>query len=83
MSDMENMNKISIKPSMTYYGTHIPSKEDWVILGIDQKRGEVCVAGWPATIAKLSDIVDLKERGERTMEEQIHVTKRFGVNFLN
>lgn len=77
------MNKIVIKPNMTYYGTHIPSKEDWVIIGIDQDRGEVCVAGWPASIAKLSDIVDLEERGERTMDEREYVTKKFGVNFLN
>ena len=68
---------------MTYYGYHSKSGEDWVILGVDQKGKKVCVAGWPATIAELDDITNLVERSPRTLEEEVHVTKYFGVTFLN
>jgi hypothetical protein len=70
-----------IQPRMTYYGFHKPSKENWVILGIDQVRRQA--AGWPASIGDLDDIEGLTSRKERTIEEEVHVTKNFGVSFLN
>lgn len=67
---------------MKYYGHHIPSGEDWLILGVDEK-GRVCAAGWPPTIGKLSDIEGLELCGERTQEEEEYVIKHFGKSFLN
>lgn len=72
-----------IQKDWTYYGHHVPSNEDWVILGIDQLRGKVCAAGWPASIAELKDIVDLQPRSKRTLQEEVYVSKTFGVTFIN
>lgn len=44
---------LRIKAGCTVH--HIPTSERWRILGVNRKRGEVCVAGWPPTIAQLSD----------------------------
>ena len=66
---------------MTYTGYHIPTGEDWLILGIDD-RGRVCAAGWPPTIANLSDIQNLEVNRPRTEEETKYVIKTFGYNFL-
>lgn len=74
---------VLVEKEMTYYGRHVPSGEDWVILGVDVNRAEVCVAGWPATIGKFSDIINLYPRHPRTLEEAIHVKKHFGESFLN
>jgi hypothetical protein len=68
---------------MTYYGYHIPSGENWLILGIDYGRGRVCAAGWPATIANLSDIQNMEVSRPRTEKETEYVIKMFGYNFLN
>lgn len=73
----------NIKQKMTYCGHHTPSGEDWVILGVDQLRKKVCVAGWPATVAEFENIKNLTERSLRTVEEEVYVTKQFGVSFLN
>lgn len=70
-----------IKHNMTYTAHHNPTGEDWVILGVNQVKDEVCVAGWPATIAKLSDCTNLQERSIRTVEEEIHMHANFGFNW--
>jgi len=68
---------------MTYYGYHIPSGENWLILGIDYDRGRVCAAGWPPSIANLSDMQNMEVNRPRTEKETEHVMKTFGHNFLN
>jgi len=70
---------IEIKPKMTYTGIHLPSREEWVILGV--KKNEVCAAGWPPSIGKLSECIILEERGLRTEEEEKHIAKQFGGNW--
>ena len=68
---------------MTYIGHHIPTRETWLILGIDYKGGRVCAAGWPPSIANLSDIDELKAHRPRNEAEEKHVIKHFGHKFLN
>jgi len=34
---------------------HIPTGEEWVLAGVDTKRGEVYPAGWPESIADIKD----------------------------
>ena len=68
---------------MTYTGHHIPTGEEWLILGIDYKSRRVCAAGWPPSIANLSDMDNMKVRGPRTEEETAYTIKQFGQNFLN
>lgn len=72
----------TINSKFTYYGFHIPSGENWVILAISKDFKKVCVAGWPPSIAELSDIKDLKIRSERTENERNYVLKTFGLNWM-
>lgn len=65
-----------------YTGHHVPSGEDWVILGIDHLNKKVCAAGWPPTIGELKDVIDLQEFGDLTIQEQKYVTDTFGMNFM-
>lgn len=71
-----------MKVSYTYSGKHIPTGEEWHILDIDHKSQQVCVAGWPPTIAYLSDIENLTESRPRTIKEENHIRKTFGNRFL-
>jgi hypothetical protein len=61
-------------------GTHVhhrPSGEDWVLLGANYKTGQVCVKGWPATMAKISDC-DFIEHGQPLEAGEIEYrTKQF------
>lgn len=70
-----------IKPHMTYTAYHRPTGESWVILGVNEIKDEVCAAGWPATIAKLSDCTNLEERSVRTIEEEVYMHTTFGLNW--
>ena len=66
----------------SYHGFHIPTGEAWYIIGIDFKGDRVCIPGWPATIAKLSDCEDLQQVEPLTPEELSHRRKRFGTNWI-
>lgn len=61
---------------------HRPSGETWLVLGVNHKKDELCVAGWPPTIAKISDC-ELVEKGNRelTEEELNYRRKEFGMNW--
>ena len=61
---------------------HRPSRETWLVLGVNYKKGKLCVAGWPPTMAKISDC-ELVEKGSRelTEEELKHREKEFGMNW--
>lgn len=45
----------------TYTADHKPTGETWRIVGIDEKENRVCAAGWPPTIAKLSDCENFRD----------------------
>lgn len=55
---------------------HGPTGETWFVLGVDNKRGKACIAGWPPTICDLSDLtlvdkgngIDERERKYRQSE---------------
>lgn len=66
----------------SYHGHHVPSGEDWHIIGIDPLNDRVCVAGWPHTIANLSDMRRMKKFAPLTQEEIHHRSKRFGTNWI-
>ena len=57
---------------------HFPTGESWFILGVNQKRDQVCAAGWPPSIGKLSECV-LEEKGTGiTGKEREYRDERFG-----
>lgn len=66
----------------SYFAKHLPTGEDWYILGIDVKGDRVCVAGWPATIGKLSDCENFELNKPLTDEELAHRGRKFGQNWL-
>lgn len=63
---------------VVYSGYHKPTGERWLILGIDTKGDRVCVAGWPPTIAKLSDCENVQELRRMTVEEHHYRRNHFG-----
>lgn len=66
----------------SYFAKHLPTGEDWYILGVNQKRDEVCAAGWPATIGKLSDCESFEVNKPLTPEEIEYRSKTFGSDWL-
>lgn len=61
--------------------THEPTGEYWFLLGVNRKNNNVCVAGYPPTIAKLSDCTELEE-GYGINDEQLEYrNKQFGTNW--
>lgn len=75
-------NTIKFKSNKTYHAYHVPSGESWVILGVSPKNNRVCAAGWPPTMAKLSDCKDFEEQGDLTLEERIYREDKFGSDWL-
>lgn len=67
----------------SYTARHIPSAEDWLLLGIDTKGDRVCAAGWPPTIGKLSDCVDVKVNSQMDAGHLEYRQKQFGTNWDN
>lgn len=63
------------------YVYHKPTKEEWYILGVNQEKNKVCVAGWPLTIAYLSDCVLIEKGNGITQEELEYRRKQFGDNW--
>lgn len=57
------MLKDIFKPEHTYYCHHIPSGEDWVVIGVNMTRGKCMPGGWPNTIADIQDCTNWVLRG--------------------
>lgn len=65
-----------------YSAHHKPTGEDWLLLGINPIKDKVCAAGWPATIAKMSDCSDIYELRPLTDEEIVYRSKTFGEDWV-
>lgn len=60
---------------------HRPTGEDWFVLGVNKTDDRICVAGWPPTMALLSDC-ELIETGVGLTEAEINYrNKTFGYNW--
>lgn len=79
---MRDEKQQDYKSGYSYFAHHVPTGEDWYILGIDVEGNRVCAAGWPATIGKLSDCVNLKVNEPLTPEELEHRRRKFGRYWL-
>ena len=73
---------ITFVSGYSYFAKHLPTGEDWYILGIDVKGDRVCVAGYPATIGKLSDCEEFEKNKPLQLSEVEYRTKTFGQNWL-
>ncbi len=72
---------IQLDPARIQEGDHVrhgPTGEDWGLLGVNEKIGNVCVGGWPATVAKLSDCTLVKKGSGITVFERNYRNRTFG-----
>lgn len=72
---------VEFETNVIYFCKHKPSGEEWTVLGINFSKNEICVAGYPPTIAKLSDCYYFERGSELTRQEKEHRTKHFGENW--
>lgn len=76
---MEQTDNDQIHAGDTVY--HKPSRETWVVLGVQYSTGRLCVAGWPHTIADIADC-NLTERGNGITDEyRTARTQMFGTGW--
>jgi hypothetical protein len=57
---------------------HNPTGEEWFVIGVNKAQNKICVAGWPSTIADLSNCTLIKAGGELTDKELNYRNKEFG-----
>lgn len=74
--------KSQIISGYSYTAKHLPTGEDWYIIGIDKNGDRVCVPGWPPIIGKLSDCVNLMVKTELTFNELFYRQIKFGTNWI-
>jgi len=60
---------------------HYPSGEEWFLLGVNKRAGEVCVAGWPASRAKLEHCALIQKGDGLSQQELDHRRDAFGSNW--
>lgn len=65
------------KPRHSYKAKHAPSGETWLVIAVNRKKGKCFAAGWPHTIAQISDMVDWEVQGPLEPDEIEHNEKRF------
>ena len=73
---------MTFKPGMTYHVKHVPSGEEWHILGVSHNKQEACAAGWPPSIGKVADMTEWVEAGEISKEDKEYRDSQFGSNWL-
>lgn len=66
-----------IRPGGTYYCDHIPMGESWVILAVNLISGKCRAAGYPPTVANISDCKNWKWRGYADSEERKYIAAHF------
>ena len=69
---------MQFKPSMTYHVKHVPTGEEWLILGVSYNKQEACAAGWPPTIGRVEDMTEWAEAGEISKEDREYRDRAFG-----
>lgn len=74
--------KIMFEKDFSYTTHHIPTGEDWFIIGIDVKGNRVCAAGFPPSIGKLRDCVSITPFRPLTEEELKYRKNNYGDSWL-
>ncbi len=82
MEIAEKSTNFVFESGFSYTCHHIPTNEDWFILWVDVKNGRVCAAGWPPSIASISDCKDFEKSDKLTEEELKYRASKFGNNWL-
>lgn len=74
--------RIEFKSNTTDFAKHIPTGEEWYIIGISKDMKRCCVAGWPPSTANLSDCTDFEEVGQPSDDELKHRKRYFGDEWI-
>ena len=72
----------SFSSGYSYFAQHIPTGENWYIVGIDVKGNRVCAGGWPPSIGKLSDCKNFEKNLPLDESELKYRERKFGLNWL-
>ena len=73
---------MKFKGNKSYHAHHVPSGEEWHIIGISPWTNRVCAAGWPPTVGRLSDLKNIEEYEDLTEEEKYYRNDKFGNDWL-
>lgn len=65
------------EPGYCYLGHHMPTGEEWYLLGIDLTHNLVCAAGYPPSQARLSDFSLIIKEKPITQEELSYRNSEF------
>jgi hypothetical protein len=60
---------------------HRPTGEEWYLVGVSKAKNQVCAAGWPPSIAYLSDCELVKKGNGLKPEELEYRNKEFGTSW--
>jgi len=60
---------------------HKPTGETWYLLGVNTEKNRVCVAGWPPTMAELSDCELVRSGNGITNDERTYRNEKFGAGW--
>ena len=74
--------KFKFKSGYAYSAKHVPTGETWYIIGVDPENDRCCALGWPPTIARITDLVDIQERTLLDEGKLRHRKITFGTNWL-
>lgn len=77
VGEVSLMNEIKAGSSVL----HKPSGETWFVLGVNKQKNQACIAGWPPTIANLSDCELVNAGNGITQHEREYRHKEFGSNW--
>lgn len=70
-----------LNPNYSHFCHHVPTGEDWYIIGIDKENERVCAGGWPASISKAVHCINFEENKPLTEEELKHREVFFGTKW--
>jgi hypothetical protein len=57
---------------------HVPTGENWYLLGVSKVKNKVCIAGYPPTIAQLDDCIEIEEGQGLAKRKRNIETKNLG-----
>jgi len=76
----QTLNQV-FQPGATYYCDHVPTGENWFVLGVNRDRDELCTAGWPPSMGSISHCENWELAGEINEIQLEYRNRTFGSNW--
>lgn len=70
--------KLKFESNTAYYCKHRPTGEEWLVIGVSTDGKKVCAAGYPPSIADVSDCEAFTPVGPLTKDQLDHRLCHFG-----